>query len=239
MDRRLGLRDWLREGENGDAPQQAAASDPYSVSDFPHPRPNTVIDIGGSHGQFALEIFRAFPEATVYSFEPIPECFAELSALAAEHPALHPMEVALSDREGEQELRLSRFRDSSSLQEMLPAHLDAWPHTEIERNITVRLARLDTVAGGLTLKPPIMAKMDVQGHEMAVIRGGRETLQKCQRLVIECNFAPLYAGQPSFTELYEEMRSLGFLFEGFISLLRHPQTRELLSADAIFYKTAD
>lgn len=239
VDRQLGLRDWLREGGNGDAPQAAAASDPFAVSEFPHPRPNTVLDIGGSHGQFALEIFKAFPEATVYSFEPIPECYAELSALAAARPTLHPMEVALSDHEGTQELRLSRFRDSSSLQEMLPAHLDAWPHTEIERNITVRLARLDAVAQGLSLKPPILAKMDVQGHEMSVIRGGRETLRKCQRVMTECNFAPLYAGQPSFTELYEELRTLGFRFEGFISLLRHPVTLELLSADAIFYKTAD
>jgi len=54
--------------------------------------------------------------------------------------------------------------------------------------------------------------------------------------MLECNFAPLYKGQPSFTQLYGELRSLGFLFEGFISPLRHPQTLELLSADAVFYK---
>lgn len=240
MDRQFGIRDWLRAAdENGGAPLTVAPVDPYACSEFPHPRPNTVLDIGGSHGQFASDAFRAFPGVNIYSFEPIPECFAELSALCGAHPTLHPLEVALSDHEGEQELRLSRFRDSSSLQEMLPAHLEAWPHTEVERSITVRLTRLDTVAARLDLKPPIFAKMDVQGHEMSVIRGGRETLRKCQRVMTECNFAPLYAGQPTFTELYEEMRALGFLFEGFISLLRHPKTFELLSADAIFYKTAD
>jgi FkbM family methyltransferase len=206
--------------------------------DLTHPAPNTVIDIGGNNGQFAEEVFRAFPNATVYSFEPIPECFERLQALSQQHPALHPHQLALSAREGEAEFFLSKFRDSSSLQEMLPSHLEAWPHTAIETKITVKVERLDSIASSLKLIPPILAKLDVQGHEMGVIEGGRETLSQCQRVVIECNFAPLYKGQPSFGELYQAMHELGLLFEGFITPLRHPETGELLSADAIFYKPA-
>ena len=149
-----------------------------------------------------------------------------------------PLNLALGDRDGEAELWLSGFRDSSSLHEMLPAHLAAWPHTEIESKITVQVARLDAVAPTLDLKGPIFAKMDVQGHELAVIRGGRATLSLCERVMLECNFAPLYAGQPSFNQIYDELRSLGFLFDGFISALRHPATLEQLSSDAIFYKPA-
>jgi len=66
--------------------------------------------------------------------------------------------------------------------------------------------------------------------------GGRDTLAGCQRVMMEYNFAPLYSGQPSFAELFDAMKDLEFLFEGFIQPLRHPRTLEMLSADLIFYK---
>jgi FkbM family methyltransferase len=239
VDRRLGVREWLWRGDREGMQEwfSLPPPDPFASSaELQHPPPRTVLDVGGSHGQFAREIFRAFPGATVYSFEPIPECYEEIVSLAETHPTLHPMRLALSDAEGERELFVSRFRDSSSLQEMLPAHTEAWAGTEVEARIGVPVSRLDAVAPRLKLEPPVLAKLDVQGHELSVIRGGRETLARCQRVMLECNFAPLYAGQPTFTELYDALTGLGFLFDGFVGHLRHPRTRELLSADLIFYK---
>ena len=212
--------------------------DAFSIAGIRHPRPNTVLDIGGSHGQFAREALRAFPGVTIYSFEPIPECFEELRALAQDNPTVHPINLALSDRAGTSELWLSAYRDSSSLNEMLPAHVEAFPQTAIEGKITVETARLDDFADELKLVNPIFAKLDVQGHEMSVIAGGRATLSRCQRVMIECNFAQLYKNQPTFLDLYETFRSMGFLFEGFITPLRHPTTFELISADAIFFRPA-
>lgn len=237
VDKHLGIREWLRQNDGTQADRQRLEpNDPFGSPELPRVRPRTVLDIGGSHGQFAREAFRYFPEAPIYSFEPIPECYEELRALREQIPNLQPMNVALSDHDGEQELWLSGFRDSSSLQVMLPAHVEAWPNTAIEGRITVRVARLDIVAPTLALVEPIFAKLDVQGHELAVIEGGRETLSRCQRLMIECNFAPLYEGQPAFNDLHQAMYSMGFLFDGFIGHLRHPRTLELLSADAIFYR---
>ena len=196
-----------------------------------------MIDIGANHGQFVKDAFRTFGDITAYSFEPIPECFEELVELAKEHRKLHPIRVALSDRKGQSEFFVSAFPDSSSLQPMLPAHQEAWPHTYTERKIMVDLERLDALAPELRLEKPIFAKLDVQGHELAVLRGGRETFSLCQRVMVECNFAPLYEGQPAFDEIHAEMRSLGFLFDGFLGLLRHPATLELLSADAVFFRS--
>ncbi len=236
LDTRLGIRAWLRQDGSESEEQVSKPSDPFAVAELQHPRPNTVLDIGANNGQFAEDIFRAFPGVTVYSFEPIPECYVRLLLKREDQPTLQPFQLALSDHDGEIDFWLSRFRDSSSIQEMLPAHTEAWPHTEIESRIRVPVARLDSIASELELEPPVFAKLDVQGHELSVISGGRQTLSSCQRVMLECNFAPLYKGQPSFTQLYGELRSLGFLFEGFISPLRHPQTLELLSADAVFYK---
>ena len=237
LDSRLGIRAWLRQDNSADAARTLPQpSDPFALSDLQQPRPNTVLDIGANNGQFAQDVFRAFPGVTVYAFEPITECYERLLVLREQQPTLRPIQLALSDHDGQMDFWLSRFRDSSSIQEMMPAHTEAWPHTGIEAKIRVPIARLDSVASELDLKPPVFAKLDVQGHELAVINGGRETLSRCQRVMLECNFAPLYKGQPSFTQLYDELHALGFLFDGFISALRHPQTFEQLSSDALFYK---
>ncbi len=238
LDSRLGIREWLRHDEVASEEIVSKLTDPFGVAELEHPIPNTVLDIGGSHGQFVKEAVRFFPRAKIYSFEPIPECYEELLALRELVPSLHPINLALGDCDGEEDLWLSAFRDSSSLHEMLPAHVAAWPHTEIESKISVQIARLDGIAPTLELEPPMFAKIDVQGHELAVIRGGRETLSRCERVMLECNFASLYKGQPTFDQLYDELRALGFLFDGFISALRHPQTLEQLSADAVFYRPA-
>lgn len=233
VDRIVGLRRWLREGASL---PEVAVPVPFSVSGLLHPSPRTVLDIGGSHGQFAREALRAFPDVRVHSFEPIPECFVELQDLSRTWPSLCPHRLALSDFDGRKAFRVSLFRDSSSFQEMLPAHEEAWPHTALDATMVVPVARLDSVAETLALVDPLFVKIDVQGHELAVIRGGVATLSRCQRVMIECNFAQLYAGQATFGELYEALHRLGLLFEGLLNPLRHPRTAELLSADLMFFR---
>lgn len=217
-------------------PAAARPVDPYASGGMVHPAPQTVIDIGGSRGQFARDILQRFPGAVIHSFEPIPECFAELQRLALSHPNLHPHNLALSDESGRADFNVSAFNDSSSLQTMRPEHLEAWPHTVRERVISVEKARLDDRLAPRQLARPIMVKIDVQGHELAVIRGAAAILAASQRVMVECNFAPLYEGQPAFDDLYREMKQLGFSLDGLISPLRHPLTGELLSADLIFYR---
>lgn len=172
LDSLFGVREWLRQDNGADEEHtRFHPSDPFSVAELQHPRPNTVLDIGGNYGQFAEEAFRAFPGVPIYSFEPIPECYERLLLMCEQQPTLHPIQLALGDREGEVDFWLSLYRGSSSIQEMLPTHIEAWPHTEIETKITVPVARLDSVATQLDIKPPVLAKLDIQGHELYAING--------------------------------------------------------------------
>ncbi len=214
----------------------AQKRDPFGSQKNSFASPLTVIDVGGCHGQFAREAISCFPLAEIYSFEPIPECFAELQLLAKQHEQIHPMGIALSDRSGFEEFNVSEFRDSSSFQPMRPEHLEAWPHTINKERILVEKAKLDDLINPQSLRSPIFVKIDVQGHEMFVIRGGRNVISHSHRVMIECNFVSLYEGQPSFDEIYREIKDMGFLFDGMINQLHHPVTGELMSSDLIFYK---
>src|SRR3954471_152315 len=88
LDSRLGVRKWLREDKTNEAEAGAPKfSDPFAPSEAAHRRPNTVLDIGASHGQFAGDALRAFPGVKIYSFEPIPECYEELVVLSQSVPS--------------------------------------------------------------------------------------------------------------------------------------------------------
>lgn len=228
--------DIIRIEFNLKADQTTFAKDPFCSQRNHLAIPQSVIDVGGSHGQFAREIIKYFPNANIYSFEPIPECFTELQILAEQYPQIHPSNIALSDCSGKQVFYVSSFNDSSSFQKIRTEHTDAWPHTIIKHKIIAVKERLDDFINLSSLQPPIFVKIDVQGHEMFVIEGGRKIISQSQRVMIECNFVNLYEGQPTFDQLYQAMRDMGFMFDGMISPLHHPRSGELMSADLIFYK---
>jgi len=210
--------------------------DRFGSGEIKYEKPKTIIDVGGSHGQFALEAFKQYPGVTIYSFEPLPECYQELVELSQLRPDLKPINLGLSDAIGMKDFWVSKFNDSSSLQEMLSAHIEAWPFTATERKITVNVTTLDSYARKIKLVPPVLVKIDVQGHEIRVIQGAMNTIKNCQRVIIECNIAPLYKDQPSFDEINNQMKSLGFSLDCYISPLRHPKTREIMSFDLVYFK---
>jgi FkbM family methyltransferase len=55
-------------------------------------------------------------------------------------------------------------------------------------------------------------KLDVQGAELMVLDGARETLRSVLVVHTEAEFAPMYRNQPLFADIDVRMRSLGFVF---------------------------
>jgi hypothetical protein len=92
------------------------------------------------------------------------------------------------------------------------------------------------VAAELDLTGNYLAKLDVQGFEDRVIRGGMKTLGAAKVIMMEITFQRLYEGQLLFEGLYDMLRPLGFTFHGFQRQAQHPQTGEVIFADAIFLK---
>src|SRR4051794_6893445 len=61
----------------------------------------TIFDIGANTGQFAGAAARAFPAAQLYSFEPLPDCYAALAARLANVPRAKAINLGIGSETGE------------------------------------------------------------------------------------------------------------------------------------------
>lgn len=196
----------------------------------------TIFDIGANTGQFAHAIARIFPEARIYSFEPLAECYEELIQSFHNNPNFTGFNLALSNEIGETQIYRNQYSPSSSLLPMAELHKNIFPHTYHETVESVRVTRLDDVAKELDIREPILVKIDVQGFEDKVISGGINLINRAKLLIIEMSIEPLYHNQPLFNDIYQTLLDLGFQYSGNYEQLHHPEDGRILQVDGIFIK---
>ena len=195
----------------------------------------TVIDVGANTGQFAQLIHRACPDARILSFEPLPDCRKELTATLAKIPGSKIFPVALGDTAGTVQMNRSEFSPCSSLLNGTNRLGEDYPDAARVQPINVPLERLDDVLCEEHLAADVLLKLDVQGYELPVIRGGLQILKRAAIVVIEvCFFRKLYDGQPLFDEIYRVLRDQGFIYMGSPGQYPRKSDGRIVEADAVF-----
>jgi FkbM family methyltransferase len=200
--------------------------------------PRTVLDVGANVGQFAVAAAELLPVERVHCFEPVPETVAGLRRTTARLPAVQVHAVALGDTSGEIDFRVNRHSHSSSALRLSAAHVAAFPDAREVAVERVPVRTLDDVLAGVPLSGPVLLKLDVQGYELRVLRGGAATLRRVDFVVLEASFRQLYVDEPLFNELAAEMAGMGFDFVRPLSWLTDPRTGEILQMDALFARAA-
>ncbi|MEP6716480.1 MAG: FkbM family methyltransferase, partial [Terriglobia bacterium] len=160
--------------------------------------------------------------------------FGRLNRLRGRDPRFEPINLGLGAEAGEVDFEENAFTGSSSMLGISSAGLEAFPFTSSTRKIRIPMTTLDHWTADRSLETPIIVKMDVQGFEDQVIRGGERSIRRCQAVISEVSFVALYEGQPLFGQIHQQMSELGFRLAGMIENVSDPNTGEILQADAIF-----
>lgn len=139
-------------------------------------RPGAIAgDVGANRGVYARRLARLCP--LVVAFEPQPRLAGRLARATADNVLV--LTVALSGTAGEATLKVPVI-DSVSAHTRATLGEAGDEYTEV----TVLRMRLDD----LRLESLGFLKIDVEGHEMDLLDGGMETIERCRpRLLVECD----------------------------------------------------
>ena len=149
-------------------------------NDFDLKKGDTVLDVGGHIGIFAIKASREVGDSgSIYTFEPVPTNFA----LLKKNLELNRLEntkafnVAVSDKNNENVtfhindfntgMGSINFEDGSS------------------KSIVVQTITLDDFVKEHSINLINFMKIDVEGHEVSVLQGAKHCLAICQKIVLE------------------------------------------------------
>lgn len=172
-----------------------------------------IFDVGAHRGETAVRYRTLFPAAVIHSFEPSPESFRALAAVAASTTGIEPHCLALSDAAGTAMLNVNRSAATSSLLPSAATGRHYWGEglLDTQERVEVRTQTLDGFCAERGIGAIDVLKLDVQGAEHAVLRGASRLLGGAAIDVIymELIIAPTYVGQRTlheYLELFAEHR---------------------------------
>lgn len=177
-------------------------------------RPNAVIlDIGTHNGDDSINFLKLFPDATVYAFEADPGVWSIFEANVASkieypNPRLHFVKAAVGDVDSKlsfyssTNLKASQVGPSGTFQKPTD-HLHIHPHVTFNE-IEVDCVRLDTWFKGSSIDFIDFAWTDVNGAEIAMLKGGFDTFtNRTKYLQLECIRYTLWENQSTREEIVE------------------------------------
>lgn len=216
-------------------PSSRSGLEPGLVPFLPRKTPITFVDVGASSGSFAATVLAHCGIRRALLVEPQPSRCRELEARFAGRD-FTIRECAVSDENGSHRMDILNFDYSSSILPVLHGvgGADQLLDLGVRERIVVPVRTLDDVLDEAGWIGAIdLLKIDTQGAELRVLKGGMRGLERVRLIWIEVSFRPLYEGSAVLSDVYAFLRSRGFrldsLHEGFRGV-----DGELLQADALF-----
>ena len=178
-----------------------------------------VLDVGANQGQYR-NFLRSEVEftGTIVSFEPIPRHVAEMRARADTDAKWIIEGYALGDTPGKTMFNVMVGTQFSSFLQPDHSVLQRFQGSnDVQEKVEVEIRTLDSALRSLEQRGPLgnlFLKMDTQGFDLEVLKGGAMTLQRVCALQSEASVKPIYVGMPSYTTTIEAIQALDFELSG-------------------------
>jgi FkbM family methyltransferase len=187
----------------------------------------TIVEVGARDCRETLGFRTAFPAARIYAFECNPDTLPACRAAVAGMAGVQLIERAASEHPGRVKfypVDPATNPGASSLYRAAPGFtLEKY----VQREVEVEAVTLQSFLEETGLREVDLLWMDIQGAELAALRGLGPRIADVKLAHVEVEFEEVYSGQPLFAELRDFLTANGFAFLGFTIYARH-------SADAVF-----
>ena len=176
-------------------------------------------------GQYAQFLRQSGFRGLILSFEPNPRAFEQLERNASSDPDWHCFPNAIGAEARRASFNIMKADDFSSfLDPATDASMDFKESNVVERVIEVEVRTLNDRVPQLQSEHGFInpfLKMDTQGFDLEVLRGGSNVLNRFCGVLTEMPVRKIYDKSPSFTESVEAFNCIGFDVAAFFSV--HPE----------------
>ena len=166
-------------------------------------------DIGANKGQTIALLQRLYKQPVIHAFEPASATFTDLKKRVST-TGVYLHQLAFGERVGVAEFRNYQQSELSSFLPMNPDKAENIFAQEAVVSIeSVRVETLDNFCATHHIDRIDLLKIDTQGFELPVLRGGARLLGqgKVGAVLLELNFSALYEGQSDPLEILQLMRT--------------------------------
>jgi FkbM family methyltransferase len=139
--------------------------------------PIIIFDVGAHIGEYTGAILNSFnnKELNVYSFEPAKKSFEILKSKFGDIHNVHLFNFGLGEKEERVILfSFNEFSGNASIYNRRIKHFGF----EMEKKEEIELKSLDNFCFKESISHIHLLKLDVEGHELAVLKGGKKMLEK-------------------------------------------------------------
>lgn len=164
-----------------------------------------IFDVGGNYGQSAVKFAQFYPDADIYSFEPVPQLYKVLCGATSKYPKIKEFNIGFGEQKATAVIGLAENPGANSL--LLADRSD--------RTCEVKIQRLDDFVAENEVKNIDLLKIDVEGYEIPVLKGACEVLDRglIRYIYVECVFSS-DPDEPHtrFHDIHKLLDAYGFSF---------------------------
>ena len=188
-----------------------------------------IMDIGANVGQTVARFRKAFPSATIHSFEPGTDTFQTLSQNVATDERVSAWNCAVGASAGKQTFQENTNPDMSSF---LSLSSTGWG--EVNRQSLVEVTTVDAFLEENRISHVDILKSDTQGYELEMFKGAEQAMRgnRIGLVYFEFIFSDMYKHLPGFDEVFRHLVDRNFSLVALYDF--HYQNRLASFADVLF-----
>jgi len=171
---------------------------------------DALVHVGANDGS-EIEDYVASGVKSAILIEPVPAIFERLAERCAA-VGYQCVQAVCTERDGEPVTLHLASNDAQSTSVLRPTgHLSVHRSISFDTTVPMNGTTLDSLLANIEqIDGRLMLVVDVQGFELAVLRGAEDTLSRTDAAWLELSHVDLYQGNALFTEVVQFMDEKGF-----------------------------
>ena len=185
--------------------------------------PSMIIDVGAAQGEWATMASRIWPRARIFGIEPNARNMPLMEKLKHKSSQFDYWQGCLGP-----EARTVSYYENGNQTSLLDLR---------SGNARTSMVRLDDLIAQYGLPAPDFIKLDVQGYELEVLRGGATALRSVEAILVEVNFLKIFPSAPTVEEVIAFMSNHGLAVFDVMGIYRKPSDDALAQMDFFFIRS--